>query len=76
MASPHVAGTAALMAEKNPALSQAQAENILENTAVPLTAGCSNVIDPGSGQVVEICWGADATGEGLLQADAAVSATP
>lgn len=76
MASPHVAGTAALMAEKNPALTQAQAESILESTAVPLSAGCSDVIDPNSGEGVEICWGADATGEGLIQADAAVSATP
>jgi subtilisin family serine protease len=76
MASPHIAGTAALMAEKNPALTQAQAETILENTAIPLPPGCSDVIDPSSGNVVEICWGADATGEGLIQADAAVNATP
>jgi subtilisin family serine protease len=76
MASPHVAGTAALMAEKNPALTQAQAEHILESTALPLSAGCSDVIDPNAGAVVEICWGVDATGEGLIQSDAAVSATP
>ena len=76
MATPHVAGTAALMAQKDPALTQAQAENILENTAVPLSAGCSNVINPNTGNLVEVCWGADATGEGLIQADAAVSATP
>jgi subtilisin family serine protease len=76
MASPHVAGTAALMAQKNPALTQAQAESILESTALPMSAGCSNVIDPNTGQIVEICWGADAVGEGFLQADAAVSATP
>jgi subtilisin family serine protease len=76
MASPHVAGTAALMAEKNLALTQAQAESILESTALPLSAGCSDVIDPNAGEVVEICWAADATGEGLIQSDAAVSATP
>ena len=76
MATPHVAGTAALMAQKDPALTQAQAESILENTAVPLSAGCSNVIDPNSGNLEEVCWGADATGEGLIQADAAVNATP
>jgi subtilisin family serine protease len=76
MASPHVAGTAALMAEKHPALNQAQAESILENTALPLQPGCSDVINPSSGNLVEVCWGADATGQGLIQADAAVSATP
>jgi subtilisin family serine protease len=76
MASPHVAGTAALMAEKNLALTQAQAETILENTAIPLPPGCSDVIDPNSGNLVEVCWGSDATGEGFIQADAAVSATP
>jgi subtilisin family serine protease len=76
MASPHVAGTAALMAQKNPALTQAQAESILESTALLMAAGCSNVIDPNSGNEVEICWGADATGEGFLQTDAALSATP
>jgi subtilisin family serine protease len=76
MATPHVAGTAALMAEKDPALTQEQAESILENTALPLPARCSNVIDPNSGNLVEVCWGANATGQGLIQADAAVSATP
>lgn len=76
MASPHVAGTAALMAEKNPDLTQAQAEEILENTAVPLSAGCSNVVNPSTGNLVEVCWGTDATGEGLIQADEAVNATP
>ena len=33
MASPHVAGTVALMAQKNPALTAAQAETILEESA-------------------------------------------
>lgn len=36
MASPHVAGTVALMAQKYPALTAAQAESILESTVVVL----------------------------------------
>lgn len=75
MASPHVAGTVALMAQKDPALGQSQAENILESTALALPPGCRTVLSP-SGTSVEYCWGADATGSGLIQADGAVSATP
>jgi len=37
MASPHVAGLAALMAQKSPTLNAAQAENILETTALDIT---------------------------------------
>ena len=43
---------------------------------VPMGAGCRSVL-PGPGAPAEqVCWGADATGEGLLDADAAVAATP
>jgi len=38
MASPHVAGTVALLAQKNPALTAAQAEAILTATAIPMPA--------------------------------------
>jgi len=76
MASPHVAGIVALMAEKDAALTAADAESILENTAVALPAGCRNVIDPNTGTASEICWGSDATGAGLAIADAALAATP
>jgi subtilisin family serine protease len=41
-ASPHVAGIAALMLQKNPGLTAAQIEQILENTAFPLPPGCRN----------------------------------
>jgi subtilisin family serine protease len=71
MASPHVTGTVALMLQKNPSLTASQAEIILENSATPLPAGCRTV--PLEGQV---CWGTDATGAGLLDAAAALAATP
>jgi subtilisin family serine protease len=71
MASPHVTGTVALVLQKNPGLSAAQVESILETSAIPLPAGCRTV--PLEGQV---CWGTDATGAGLLDADAALAATP
>ena len=44
---------------------------------VPLGAGCRQVIlVPLAPPPEEICWGADATGAGLLNAAAAVAATP
>jgi len=75
MASPHVAGLVALMLEKNPALTAAQVETILEATALPIPAGSANV-NNGAGQVVEISWGSNATGSGLALADAALAAVP
>jgi subtilisin family serine protease len=74
MASPHVAGIAALMAQKNPKLTQSQAETILESTAIPLLPGCRTVAQP-SGPPQKFCWGADASGAGLATADAALGAT-
>ena len=76
MAAPHVTGTVALMLEENPALTQAQAEATLESTAIPLAAGCRDVLPAVGAEPAEICWGADATGSGLLDAQAAVAATP
>jgi subtilisin family serine protease len=75
MASPHVAGIVALMAQKDPLLIASLAEGILENSAIPLPTGCRNVND-GSGAVVKYCWGTDATGAGLATADAALAITP
>jgi subtilisin family serine protease len=75
MASPHVAGIAALMAQKNPSLAQAEVEEILESTAIPLAPGCLIVIDPYEG-AKQFCWGADATGAGLATADAALAGIP
>jgi subtilisin family serine protease len=74
MASPHVAGIAALMMQKNSTLQQADVEGILEATAIPLAADCRDVIDPNVG-LTEFCWEADATGAGLATATAALSGT-
>jgi subtilisin family serine protease len=76
MAAPHVTGTVALMLQKAPSLTQAQAESILESAAIPIAAGCRDVLPTVGAEPEEICWGADATGSGLLDADAAVAATP
>ena len=76
MASPHVAGIAALMAQKNPYLSNSQVETILESTAIALPPGCRTVINPNVGAPIQICWGADATGAGLATADAALALVP
>jgi subtilisin family serine protease len=77
MASPHVASAAALILQKNPALTQAQVETILKSTALPIPPGSAMVYDlspvPG---FYTYSWDADATGAGLLQVDAAVAATP
>jgi subtilisin family serine protease len=90
-ATPHVSGVAALMLQKNPALTPAQIEAILEATAVPFGAGCRTVreagIGPGNwptfsdaGNIfffdLAQCWPDSAAGHGLLQAQVALSATP
>lgn len=75
MASPHVAGIVALMAQKNPGLTNPVAEGILESTAIYMEPGCRDILArPGTPGTV--CWGADATGAGLTTADAALAATP
>jgi subtilisin family serine protease len=75
MASPHVAGLVALMLEKDPTLSAAEVEAILESTALPIPAG-SALVNNGGGQMVTISWGSNATGSGLARADAALAAVP
>ena len=74
MASPHVAGIAALMLQKNDGLVQADVESILESTAIYLAPGCETVMQPSGPE--EFCWDADATGAGLATADGALGATP
>jgi subtilisin family serine protease len=75
MASPHVAGIAALMAEKYPALNATQAETILEGSAIYLAPGSMDVMTP-YGYNQTFTWGADATGAGLANAVLALAATP
>jgi subtilisin family serine protease len=89
MASPHVAGTAALLAEKKgPKLTQSEMELLIESTAAlpPLTysnsAGWPGATLPFMAVYVNVGptsyywtqWGNNAVGEGFLQADAAVAA--
>ena len=74
MAAPHVAGLVALMAEKDPGLTQTETETILESTAVALDAGCA-AVRPGPGAApAEVCWGENATGHGLVNAVDALAA--
>jgi subtilisin family serine protease len=75
MSSPHVAGIAALVMQKNPALTQSMVEALLEGAAKPMAAGCATVNGP-SGPPETTCWDTDATGAGFITADAAVAATP
>ena len=73
MASPHVAGIVALMAQKKPALTAAQAETILQNSAIPMGAGSMQVAGPSAPE--NYTWDTDATGHGLATATAALAAT-
>jgi len=75
MSTPHVTGIVALMAQKYPSLTAADAEAILEGTAIALPPGCRTVYGP-DGSSSSICWEADATGAGLVDAAAALAATP
>jgi subtilisin family serine protease len=75
MASPHVAGIAALMAQKDPALNATEAETILEGSAILLPPG-SRVVRTPYGYNATYSWDADATGAGLVDADGALALIP
>lgn len=80
MASPHVAGIAALMLETNAGLTQDEVEDLLTSNAVPFAhAGgadeCRTVAGP-SGVPGEICWGPEASGSGLVDTVATLNAVP
>jgi len=82
MATPHVASVAALLLQKKPTLTQAQVENILKVTALALpSTGSQSVFD--FDHWATIAWDTDCAGTpcdpvgaGLIQADAALAATP
>jgi subtilisin family serine protease len=82
MATPHVASVAALMLEKNPALTPDLVEAYLKASALPLSAtGSRNITDNTVPATVEWdtdCGGApcDAVGAGVVQADQALALTP
>ena len=77
MATPHVAAVAALMLEKNSTLTQVQVESILKTTALSIPPGSATVFDlvPEQG-FYTYSWEGDATGAGLINATAALAATP
>lgn len=84
MATPHTAAVAALLLQKDGSLSPSEIESILESSALDLGAGSRQVWDPfhvdadgnADPAFVTISWGADAVGEGVLQADAALALVP
>jgi len=90
MATPHVTSVAALMLDKNPSLSQAQVEMKLKTTALDIVPGSASVFDivdqdgdTVTREFITVDWELEpfpgpyeATGAGLVQADAALAATP
>ncbi|HEX7005281.1 MAG TPA: S8 family serine peptidase [Trueperaceae bacterium] len=77
MASPHVAGVAALLMQQDPTRVQAEVEATLKGTAIPFDYDgddelCRDIIDPNTGPT-NVCWGPDASGAGLVTADAALA---
>lgn len=74
MASPHVAGAVALLAERKAALTQEEADEVLTGTAVPLPEGSRTILAGPNGPAVEVTWDDDATGAGILNVPAALAA--
>ncbi|RJS81366.1 hypothetical protein CW713_06395 [Methanophagales archaeon] len=79
MATPHVSGVAAMMLQKDPTLTQPQVEDSLKGTATPLPTAIPgwpfayNWVRWPGGDVYAFLWAADATGAGIIQADAALA---
>jgi subtilisin family serine protease len=82
MATPHVASAAALLLEKDPTLTQAQIENKLKSTALPIpSTGTQHIFD--FDHFADISWDTDCAGtpcdpvgSGLIQVDAAINSIP
>lgn len=73
--SPFTAATVALMLEANPALIQASIESLLKTTATPMPApNCRIEFDLFTAFSGTQCWGTDATGSGIVDVLAAVTA--
>ncbi len=71
---PHVAGVVALMAQKQPLLTQAQAQQTLKTNAIRMESGCRTVAQLLFGELEHsYCWDDDATGAGLVDAVRAVN---
>jgi subtilisin family serine protease len=82
-ATPHVSAIAALLLQQHPSLTPAQVQARIKATALPIPPGSTEVWDiahvdangnPLPPAFYEFTWGADATGAGLVQADAALNA--
>ncbi len=82
--SPLTAGVAALMLEKNPALTQANVEAIMKANALAMAGNDGRAVPVPFGAMNPMNWdttcvgglACDPVGAGLLQADAALAATP
>jgi subtilisin family serine protease len=72
LSTPHVAGIVALMAQKKPSLTAAEVESLLQSAAKPMGAGGATIIEDYLGGSITEIWGTDATGAGLITADAAL----
>jgi subtilisin family serine protease len=68
MATPHVSGIVALMAQQNPDLTAAVAESTLKKNALKLPGGCRAVLQPTG--MTTFCWNDGDAGAGLVTATA------
>ena len=76
MATPHVSAVAALMLGKNPTLTQSEVEYILKSTALQIPSNTGMLVFDISSFVTYSWDEPEATGTGLIQADAAVAEVP
>jgi subtilisin family serine protease len=82
MSVPHVSGLAAMILEKDDTLEQADVESILKGSATPLPSSISpypfayGYVRWPDENIYAFLWADDATGAGIIQADAALAAIP